>query len=440
LIGTRPARRIDCKEGIPFQVDEALQPAMRAAALRLKREMGTGLEIISEGASTFTIRNVVGSLEIGGVLFQVTPKTTPADDWIRAVLDLLIGSDRIGAASDRAAGLSANRRDLADILAAIYADRLERALRRDGPILQMEQTSAEFGYLKGKLQSSAWLRTAAWKPHRFPVTYGLLSPDNVFSRSLALTAQLLAAAASTVTVRARLLRLAQELRPSMPEVRAVPPSATAAPLPSQWSAYHAAWSVACAVLNRRTLLGARGTLAGVSIAILAWPLLERLLQRGLQAAARIASASGRSITVLPKRSVPLLVQPRGIAAGERSVEPDGELIEGGRTIATFEAKYADFVPGSKDWPRRDDYFQALCTASACGAPVSILVYPGHFEPACWRVPSMGGTPGHLIIMGLGLFSYRAGQGDDELGHRILSLLDMKAEAWDSATRNDAVAA
>lgn len=440
MIGTRRVRQIACTEGVPFQVDATLQPALRTAAVRLKREMRTGLDVISESAGTFVIRNVVGTLEIGGVLFQVAPKTNPAEDWIGAVLDLLIGSDRIGAAGDRAAGLSTNRRDLADVLAATYADRLERALRRDGPILQMERTSAELGYLKGKLGVSDWLRTAAWKPHRFPVSYSTTSPDNIFSRALAVTAQLLAGAASKLVVRARLLTLAQELRPGLPEVRAIPPSATAAPLPAQWSAYEPAWSVACAVLNRRSLLGARGNLAGVSIAIVAWPLLERLLQRGLQAAVRIASAGGRSIAVVPKRGVPLLVQPRGLAAGERVVKPDGELAEGGRTIATFEAKYADFVPGSGDWPRPDDYYQALGTASACGAPLSVLVYPGRFEPAAWRVPSMSGAPARVVALGIGLFSYRAGSGDDELGKRFLSILDNEDAAWESEAQQDAVAA
>jgi hypothetical protein len=121
------------------------------------------------------------------------------------------------------------------------------------------------------------------------------------------------------------------------------------------------------------------------------------------------------------------------------VVPDGELAEGGRTIATFEAKYADFVPGSKVWPRREDYFQALCTASACGAPLSVLVYPGRFEAACWQVPSMSGAPGRVVALGLGLFSYRAGSGDDELGHRIFSVLDMKAGAWEAGVQSDAVA-
>lgn len=440
MSGLWRARPIECREGVPFHVDAALRPALRAAADPLRRDLGRGLDVITENAGTFTIRNVVGSLQIGGALFQIVPKTVPEDDWTGAVIDLLVGADRIRAAGDRAASLSANRRDLADVLAATFASRLEQALRRDGPILHMERTAAELGYLKGKLRVGEWLRSAAWRPHRFPVVYATTSPDNPFSRCLAVTALLLARATSATTVRSRLMALAQELRPGLPEVVAVSPSATAAPLPAQWAAYQPAWSVACAVLNRRALLGAKGTLGGISIALLAWPLLERLLLRGLRAASHLASTRGRSLTVRPKRWAPLLVEPRGSAAGERGVEPDGEVVEGGRTIATFEAKYADFETGSGKWPRREDYFQAVCTASACSAPLSVLVYPGRFEPGVWEVPSMGGTPRRVVVIGLGLFSYRAGSGDDELGERILSVLDMEAGSWESVAEQEAVAA
>ena len=440
MSGLWRAQPIECREGVPFHVDAELRPALRAAADPLRRELGRGLDIVTENAGRFTIRNVVGSLEIGGALFQVVPKTAPEDDWIGAVLDLLVGADRIRAAGDRVASLSASRRDLADVLAATFASRLEQALRRDGPILHIERITDERGYLKGKLLVGEWLRSAAWRPHRFPVVYATTSPNNPFSRALAVTALLLARATSATTVRSRLIALAQELRPGLPEVASVSPSATAAPLPAQWAAYQPAWSIACAVLNRRALLGARGALAGISIALLAWPLLERLLLRGLRAASRLASTRGRSLMVKPKRWAPLLLEPRGTAAGERGVEPDGELVEGGRTIATFEAKYADFETGSEKWPRRADYFQAVCTASACSAPLSVLVYPGRFEPGVWQVPSMGGTPRHVVAIGIGLFSYRAGSGDDELGERILSVLDMEAGSWDSKTQQDAVVA
>ena len=112
------------------------------------------------------IRNLIGTIAFrDGRLVEVVPKTRPGGDWIRAVLSLLVES-RVDISGERAGGLSAPREDLAIALARLYADQLERALRRDGPLLLMQRTQRRSTTFAGKLDVTSWLRDAWKKPCR----------------------------------------------------------------------------------------------------------------------------------------------------------------------------------------------------------------------------------------------------------------------------------
>jgi hypothetical protein len=415
-------RSIACIEGEPFRVEPSLRDAIRAAGVRLNSQLRPRFQVLSEDAGRFIISGVIGAITLRpGLVLDVVPKTSPEDDWVHSVLDLLIGTDRIDAEGERAAGLSEQRRDLLEILAAIYAARLQRALKRDGPIVLITRRRAELGYLKGKLRVTPWLRQATWKPHRFPVAFDQMVPDHDFTRGLAMVAQLLARATRSPRTRGSLLEAARGLRPGYPEEARVSSDVATRRLPPQWSAYEPAWSVAAAILSQRSLLGAVGYYHGVAIAIEAWPLLERLLQRALSAAVQLASKAGTQLHAPPKVRVRLLDEPRGSAFASRGVEPDGRLELDGRTIATFEAKYRRRID-QDDWPYRGDVFQALVTAAACGSRVAVLVYPETFPVAWWSVRGFDDRPTFLAAIGLGLFSYRGRGNNDALGKRILDLL------------------
>jgi hypothetical protein len=210
------------------------------------------------------------------------------------------------------------------------------------------------------------------------------------------------------------------LRPGSPEFAAIDPTVVARPLPSQWSVYRPAWSIAVAILSNSSLLRSTGQHRGVEVAIEAWPLLEHLLERGLRAAQQQMYEAGRTIDVVPKGHQPLLQNPSH-GASPRFVEPDGQLAEAGHTIATFEAKYSPGpLPGR--WPPRSHLFQALSTASACDSPLAVLVYPRSFEPRWYDVAGFSGRPTHLAAIGLGLFSYRRGTGDVSAGQALSQLL------------------
>lgn len=415
-------RTIEHTEGEPFEADAVLAARLRIAGLRLRRHLRPRLGGINEHDGRFVVRGIVGSVDLGaGLVLNVVPKTEHGEDWIHAVLDLLVGSDRIDAAGERAAGLSPNRRSLLDVLASHYAARLERALRRDGPILLLEQQYTTVPYLKGKLDVSQWVRRATSSPNRFPVSFDLLTPDHDISRALALVARMLAGAARSPETRGRLLTAVRGLRPGAAEQVAVSQAVVTRRLPPQWAIYEPAWSIARAVLMQRSLFGATGSHQGISVAIEAWPLLERLLDRTLASAVRQAYATGEELAAPPRLRTILLDEPEGSALEAQYVEPDGRLERDGATIAIFDAKYKRRT-GAREWPSRTDIHQAVVTAAACGSPLAVLVYPEDFPAAWWRVRGAGGHPVRLAAIGLGLFGYRAGAGDEARGSRVLEII------------------
>jgi hypothetical protein len=413
-------RVLAASEGVPFSVEEPLRQPLRSAWRRVQERVSPTTGSLEEAAGQFTLRGVVGSIALqSGVVLDLAPKVDVGDDWINAVLDLLLAPDRIDVAGDRRAGLAPHR-NLLDVLATIYDERLRRALRRDGPILVMERHEDELGILKGKLLVTKWAAKAAWRPHRFPVAYQQLTSDNDYTRTLAYVATVLAPAAPTPALRGSLLQSSRMLRPGAPELTYSTPHSALRRLPAQWGAYSPAWDIAASVLTRRALLSSVGARQGVSLVIEAWPLLERLLDRALQAAVRKAGETGR-VLVAPRKSGTILLTPLSAGVGpRRAVVPDGRLLESGVHLATFEAKYARFKLA--EGPPRDHVFQAVATAAAAESPLAVLVYPDAFEPVSWRVHGFDGRPGKLTAIGLGLFSYRRGDGDAVRGQRLLDLL------------------
>lgn len=415
-------KRLRCVEGESFTTEPVLRDRLRWATDRLRGQLKTSFRILSEEKGQFTIQGVIGTIDLGGgASLEVIPKTFPSDDWAHAVFDLLEGSDRIDLGGSRLAGLAPPRRNLLEVMASIYASRLEKAFRRDGPLVLVGRRDQRRSSLKGKLQATRWSRKAVWEPHSFPVSYSELGADNDFSRGLALVARLLAGVTRVHQVRSMLSALASGLRPGLPEEFGVPQAVAGRNLPPQWTVYGPAWAIARAVLSQRSLLGSRGTYSGISIVIEVWPLLERLLERSLSALVRLASSKGLDVSVAPKTPVELLVRPQGTAVSRRVVIADGRILGAQATLATFEAKYKRRLL-SQDWPNREDVYQALATAAACRSPLAVLIYPEEFEPASWSVEGMTDQPSQLAAIGLGLFSYDRLDGDLIRGKRLSKLM------------------
>ena len=413
-------RTLKIVEGEPFSLEGELRAPVRDACRRVEAQLAPSFRMLEEAYGQFTVRGVVGTIAIrSGIVLDVQPKTEVGEDWIRAVLDLLVRRDRADVAGERRAAY-ASHRNLLDTIAAVYADRLGRALRRDGPILVMERQNAVLPMLKGKLLTTAWVRRATWEPQRFPVTFETLTADNDFSKGLAWVATLLGHGTSLLRTRGNLLHTAHALRPGAADVTYVGSHVALRRLPAQWAAYEPAWDVASSILSRRSLLGSVGSRFGVSIALEAWPLLERLMERAVRAAVRLAGERGWVLRAAPKHQTLLLNAADGYALKARRVVPDGRIVDSDKHLATLEAKYARISVA--DGPPREHVFQALSTAAACDSRLAILVYPDQFEPVWWDVKGFNGRPGHLTAIGLGLFTYRRGIGDKERGERLLDLL------------------
>jgi hypothetical protein len=424
-------RSLICVEGEPFSADAAIRNDINIAFRRLQQLLRFRSWPLSDSADgKLVVRGIVGVVSLAaGRTLEIIPKTEPTDDWVASILHLLVGPDRIDAAGERTGGLTPERKALLPLLAAIYAARLEKALRRDGPILLLQRQRHSRTVLRGKLNASTWLRHALHRPHIFPTESNDLTADNDFGTAMAAVAGQLASFAGSSGVRARLLAAQKGLRPGLPLGVSAPPGIELQRLPAQWAVYEPAWMVASAILLRRSLLAPSGRREAVSVVIEAWPLLERLLERALRAAARsYKSEAGDPTVSIPSgpKSKTLLLPAPGSVEGSRSVEPDAWLQVDGQTRATFDAKYKKREQGN--WPNREDIYQVLCTASAFNSPLAVLVYPEQFHAVWWEVKGMNGSPARMAAIGLGLYSYKSGEGDIERGRAILDLLTKSGAA------------
>ncbi|MDQ4044465.1 MAG: hypothetical protein M3173_03335, partial [Chloroflexota bacterium] len=408
---------MEVEEGQWTVFPSAMTADLVSTRARLRRELRPTTEALVQDGRRFKFQGVVGTVAVGRRSLQIIPKVTePNADWIGAAVDLLERPDRLAVTDTRRAGLSPRRRTLLEALATLYADRLERALLRDGPMQLLEQRHEVLPALRGKLNVTRWARTAGYTPHRFPVTSQQLNSDNEFTRGLALVARILAGHTTSPVLQRRLRTLALEVRPGAPDLVVVDDAVAHRPLPPQWAVYAPAWSIAVAVLTQRSLVSRVGTQHGVSLVIEAWRLHERMLDRSLAAAAQLGRAGGRPhMRSRGKVRTTLLARPSSAEVGRLGVEPDGRLAEGATTLAAFDAKYK--ITAARTWPARDDAYQVVAAARAYKAPVAVLVYPGRFDAVWWDDLGDDDYPKHVAAIGLGLWSYRRGTGDVARGQR-----------------------
>lgn len=410
-------RVIGCTEGVPFSLDAADLAGVQRAVARLKVELRPRFPLLRIDEAGCRISNLIGSIDIGGAVIDVRPKTKPGDAWIESALALLTSQDRVELGGDRPSGLSEYRPSLWEALAARYVARLEVALGREGPLLLFEEHRERDAVLRGRLDVDAFFSGFPGTIGNLPFSVRQLSADNDFSRALAVVASVMSRSVRSPTLRARLSEAAFRMRPGYGAANTIPAHIETRSLPVQWAVYRPAWSIAAAIIRRRSLLAPLGRSHGIAVAFEAWPLLETLLTRALSRAVSTAVASRPHLSSHPQTSFDLLV-PVDRTHTAHGVRPDGLLLEAGAPLATFEAKYRDFDP--KDGPARNEIYQAVSTALAVGAPTAVLVYPNELPGREWRVVSHSAGPVRLFAVGLSMFSYRAGD-EDSLGRRLLEI-------------------
>ena len=411
-------RTIDVVEWAPFELDPPDAVQLRVAVARLRTQLHPSFNLLSEENGRFRLGNVIGTIDLGaGTIIQVAPRVSSEGDWGAAVISLLTGEERVEPGGERPAGTSSVHARLVDAIADAYAARLERAYRQDGPILSMERYNVQSPSLRGKLHVSRWARAAAWRPHIFPVSRTEISHDNPYSQLLIEVAAALQAIASPRT-RLRLSAVARDL--SLGSIaRGVGVVPLVRQLPTQWSAYKPAWSLAVAILTKTSLFGPSGFHTGLSLAIEAWPLLETMLARTLADVAAYGRTVGRIFHHVPQGEVELLTPALGSSGESFRPQPDGRLYEDGKLVASFEAKYTAF---NGTMPDRDHIYQTVATAAALRAPISVLVYPRALEPRAWSINLPDGGPTHLLTLGLDMFRWPP-MSSQARGKMLLDALD-----------------
>lgn len=398
-------KRIQAVEGQRLVCTPHEERLAKQALNRLQRSLRPRFAFYDERDGHIRPRNLVGTVRLDTrTVLDVTPKTEPGTDWVGAVIDLMLPS-RIAVSGSREGARSRQRKNLTDAIAVIYADRLEAALRTEGPLELIERHDLLSNTLRGMLDVTRWTRTSILTPHRFPVSVSRLTSDNPFSSVMSFCAEVLARGTKDAATGSRLRSLSQTMRPGRPPVPSINPSDARRELPPQWAGYADVWAVAAALISRSTLLGRQGAMAAFDVAVESWPLLEELVQRTIDTTALLAAEENLDWARGRRRARPLLVRgdPAAVEEDARDVVPDGVLLENGATRAVFEAKYSRLGGGAAP---RAHVFQVLATAAASGARDAVLIYPEKRKPVAFDVLGHHGTPARLIVQGLDLFAYR----------------------------------
>lgn len=372
------------------------------------------------------VQNLVGSVQVTpDLILDVAPKTRPGTDWAGALVDLLSPATRVELGGDSDNAEQRAVRVLPDAFAAHYAEKLDRAVRREGPLTLIVPQYASRPALSGRLDVTSWVTGRIVKPAHFPQYENSLTADNSFSSAMAYVAYVLARRTTDPRVAAKLRATAARLRPGFNPPTSVDPGVALRDIPPQWRAYGPPWSLARAFLRRVAPLHRDGALDGLGLALEPWPLLETLLERSLMSAAEMAIKEGFGGVEGHGHSGKYRVRskvgetPSGVGFHKNgAVDPDGMLTVGGLPFATFEAKYTS--PTSEKI--RTHSFQALTTAAAVGAPISVLVYPTSFKPIAWDIHGFHERPAKLVAVGLDLFGYRSGSGDTARAEVLLDIV------------------
>lgn len=427
-------RRHEAREGkVATHLDKATAAQFHRALLRLDGELRPNLRFAGGSVAAPRADHVIGTVALpDGSVVDVAPKTYP-DEWIAATIALL-EDDRIEAAGVRDVRPGRDR-DLGSALARVYLRRVNEALSREGPLLTIHPRRIESSHLRGRLDVTQWLRYAALAPHRFPQTVNVMDAENEVTAAMAAVAMRLASISRSGHVASGLRQAAVALRPGLPAELRFDPSRSLPELPPQWRGYAPAWSITTSILRRTPLLGSSGGGSGVEVAVQTWPLLEHLLERSLDAVARLSTGTPRPLVHLPKLKR-RLITPVGARPPDGPTSlyqaggftPDGALAmadDPDQIVATFEAKYAR--------PRgvgsiSSHVYQAITAAAATGAPIAVLAYPEAFPPVRWAVTGFSGRPGHVVAVGLGMYDYQPGRGDTERGQMLLDIITQRSTA------------
>ena len=155
-----------------------LQAAAETAAARLKAPVlvrtGRGLKA----------GQVVGILSIPGRAVEILPKIDSEDGAVRgALIHMLSVARGLRIADGELAALDTQRRDVLELLARLFADRLRAAVRRGLPRRYAEREE-DLGMLRGRVDVKRQFTHFAVRPDRLACRFDELSEDTPLNRVL----------------------------------------------------------------------------------------------------------------------------------------------------------------------------------------------------------------------------------------------------------------
>ena len=158
--------RLQLREYSPTIVSAERLQDLRVGAARLSEQLRPTIRQFNVDALGASFGNVVGSFSLpSGDVVEVAPKAR-VGEWTTAVVHLLSESTRLAVTGSQRSRPSARNDDLTAALALEYARRLERALRKDGPMMVYERKHEVSRKWRGRLDVTSWVRANVVDPTR----------------------------------------------------------------------------------------------------------------------------------------------------------------------------------------------------------------------------------------------------------------------------------
>lgn len=344
---------------------------LHAAAARVARRLKAPRhDVLTRTRDGLKAGQTVGVLSVSGQTVEILPKIDGENDAVReALIRMLAVALDVRIAAGELSKLDTQRRDLLELLARLFADRLLAAVRRGLPRRYIAHED-DLPVLRGRLNVTRQVTHLAVRPDRLACRYDELSEDTPLNRVLK----------AAVTRLARLVRAPANVR-SLAELAARFEAVSDSPHPLREpvrldrtnTAFHDLHRLARLFLNDEWQSTASGAADGFALLFPMNELFEkfvgRCLKRALARGAVRLQPGGRHALTDADGS-PLF-----------AIRPDAVFDAPDRTIV-FDTKWKNLKPDKKDLGvAQGDVYQMLAYARAYDAARVILLYPYRKETA-----------------------------------------------------------
>ena len=351
-------------DGLTEREADRLHAAATRAARRLKPHA-----VLTRTRDGLKAGQTVGILSVPGRTVEILPKIDRENDAVRkALIRMLAVALDVRIAAGELSALDTQRRDLLELLARLFADRLLAAVRRGLPRRYIAHED-DLPVLRGRLNVTRQVTHLAVRPDRLACRYDELSEDTPLNRVLKAAVKRLA---RLVSAPANIRSLA-ELAARFEAVSDSPhPLREAVRLDRTNTAFHDLHRMACLFLDDEWQSTTSGAADGFALLFPMNELFEKFVGRCLKRA--LAPGAVR-------------LQPGGCHAitdadGGRlfTIRPDAVFDAPDRTIIVFDTKWKNLKPDRKDLGvAPSDVYQMLAYARAWDATRVILLYPWRKE-------------------------------------------------------------